>query len=542
MFDRYKVILIVITAIALILRIVALDKFPSGFNADEAAIGYNAYSILKTGRDEYGEFLPLSFKSFGDYKPGLYFYFVLPFVAALGLNEYAVRLPSALLGAALVILVYLLSMQIFKDKKISLLSAAFIAISPWSIHFSRGGWESNAATFFITLGVLLFVKGLKSNSTMFFSLLSFLVSIYLYQSPRLVVPVMVLGFLLLFWRDVIHILKTNWKKNLILIGVLFFLSIPVFIQFASGGGSERFQGLSFLSDTGPGMRVNELRGQHQNPDGISAKLAHNKLTAYGANFLGHYLDHFSGDFLFINGDPLIRNKTPETGQFFVFLSPFLIIGLVALIKLDSKLKYLLLIWILAAPLASSLTYQTPSALRALSLVVPLSTIIGFGVVKFIRILKFKPIQIVISLIFISLITFEFVHYLESYYIHSPKRYPLAWEYGFKEMIEKLDKYEDSYNHVVITDRYDQPYILTLFYKQYDPAIYQPQAVLSERDKFNFGTVRSFDKYRFETTNYLDIKKNKDTLYVVTPEEAGDNIIVDKVLFPNGEVAFLFVRS
>lgn len=542
MFDKYKIILILLTTLALALRVVALDKFPSGFNADEAAIGYNAYSILKTGRDEYGEFLPLSFKSFGDYKPGLYFYFVLPFVAGLGLNEYAVRLPSALLGTGLVILVYLLSVQIFKDRKVSLISAAFIATSPWSIHFSRGGWESNAATFFITLGVLLFLKGLKSNLTMFFSLLSFLVSIYLYQSPRLVVPVMVLGFVLLLWKDVIRLLKTNWKKNLILIGILFILSIPVFMQFISGGGSERFQGLSFLSDTGPAMRVNELRGQHSNPDSPEAKLAHNKLTAYGVSFLGHYLDHFSADFLFINGDPLIRNKTPETGQFFVVSAIFLLIGLISLINFKSKLKYLLIIWMLAAPLASSLTYQTPSALRALSMVVPLSLIMGYGVLKFLHILSLKPAKFFVSIIILSLISFEFIHYLENYYIHSPKRYPLAWEYGFKEMIQKLSLYEDDYNSIVISDRYDQPYILTLFYKQYDPEKFQPQAVLSERDKFNFGTVRSFDKYHFETTNYLDIKKNKDTLYVVTPDEAGDNIVIDKVLFPNGEVAFLFVRS
>lgn len=542
MLDKYKIILIVITALALILRVIALDKFPSGFNADEAAIGYNAYSVLKTGRDEYGEVLPLSFKSFGDYKPGLYFYFVLPFVAALGLTETAVRLPSALLGTGLVVLIYLLSLQIFKDNKVSLISTALIAINPWSIHFSRGGWESNAATFFITLGVLLFLKGLKSNLTMFFSLLSFLVSIYLYQSPRLVVPVMILGFVLLFWKDVIRLLKTNWKKNLILIGILFILSIPVFMQFVSGGGSERFQGLSFLSDTGPAMRVNELRGQHSNPDSPEAKLAHNKLTAYGVSFLGHYLDHFSADFLFINGDPLIRNKTPETGQFFVVLAIFLLIGLISLVNFKSKLKYLLIIWILAAPLASSLTYQTPSALRALSLVVPMTLIMGYGLLKLLQIVNLRPARIFISIVIVSLISFEFIHYIESYYIHSPKRYPLAWEYGFKEMIQKLSLYEDDYNSIVITDRYDQPYILTLFYKQYDPEKFQPQAVLSERDKFNFGTVRSFDKYRFETTNYLDIKKNKDTLYVVTPDEAGDNIVIDKVLFPNGEVAFLFVRS
>lgn len=539
---RITFILIIITVIAFVLRFIGIDKFPSGFNADEAAIGYNAYSIIKTGKDEYGEILPLSFKSFGDYKPGLFVYFAIPFVATLGLNETAVRLPSVILGTFLVFLIYFLSLEIFKDKKVALISAVFMAINPWAIHFSRGAWESNAAAFFITLGVYLFIKGLKNNLIMFLSLFSFLVSIYLYQSPRLVAPVIVLCFIALFWKDIWHLLKTHWKKNLLLIFILFILSIPVVLQFLSGSGSERFQGLSFLSDEGPSLRVNELRGEHENPNGIEAKSLHNKAIAYGINFLGHYLDHYTADFLFINGDPLIRNKTPETGQFFIIQSLFLIVGLLSLIKFNSKLKYVLIIWILAAPLASSLTYQTPSALRSLSMVSPLILIISLGFIKSIELLKIKPIKITALVILISLISFEFIHYTENYYVHSPKRYPLAWEYGFKEMVQKLNVLEKDYNHIVITDRYDQPYILMLFYKQYDPSKYQPQAVLSERDKFNFGTVKSFDKYRFEKINYLDAKENKDTLYVVTPEEAGDNIVVDKVLFPNGEPAFLFVRS
>src|SRR5256885_940381 len=85
--------LVAILGLGLLLRVVWLSSFPAGFNADEAAIGYNAYSLLQTGKDDYGTPFPLAFKSFGDFKPGLYFYFVWPFVAIFGLNELAVRLP-----------------------------------------------------------------------------------------------------------------------------------------------------------------------------------------------------------------------------------------------------------------------------------------------------------------------------------------------------------------------------------------------------------------------------------------------------------------
>src|SRR5687768_12237216 len=91
-------LLVVIMIVAAILRLWKLGSIPPGLTPDEASLGYNAYSILKTGRDEYGQLFPTVFKSFGDYKPGLYTYAVIPFVALFGLNEWTVRLPSALAG------------------------------------------------------------------------------------------------------------------------------------------------------------------------------------------------------------------------------------------------------------------------------------------------------------------------------------------------------------------------------------------------------------------------------------------------------------
>ncbi len=221
---------------------------------------------------------------------------------------------------------------------------------------------------------------------------------------------------------------------------------------------------------------------------------------------------------------------------------FLIVGLIGLIKYDNKLKYLLIIWLLVSPLASSMTYQTPHALRALSMVVPFILIMGFGFTKFLELLTKKPVRLTAIIILCLILSFEFTHYLENYYIHSPKRYPLAWQHGFSEMVNKLGKYEKDFDKVVITDRYDQPYILVLFYKQYDPAKYQPQAVLSERDKFNYGTVRNFDKYEFHKITKEEIQNSENTLFIATPEEAGNDAnIIDTVYFPNGEPAFLFIK-
>jgi 4-amino-4-deoxy-L-arabinose transferase-like glycosyltransferase len=543
MINKRRIFLGLVLIVALLLRVFSLDKFPAGFNADEAAIGYNAYSIINTGRDEYGQLLPLSFKSFGDYKPGLYFYIVLPFVASLGLNEWAVRLPSALLGTGLVLLSYLLAKEFFKDRRVSFFAAFFMAVNPWAIHFSRGGWETNAATFFIALGVFFFLKGTTYYKFLFPSFLSFLVSMYLYQSPRLIVPAFLLCAIVLYRKELVKLFQQNKRQSLTGIILLLILSLPLGLQFISGEGSARFSGLSSFADPGPGNRANQLRGEHQNPGGFAAKIFHNKLTSYAPNFLGHYLDHFSPDFLFIKGDPLIRNKVPDVGQFYIIQSLFLISGLIFLFRFDHKSKYLLVLWILTAPLASAMTYQTPHAVRALSMVVPLILIMAFGFVSLLRLIKVRKSKLLAGILLLLILGFEFMKYTESYYIHYPKRYPLSWEYGFSEMVKKLEKYENDNSKIVVTDKYDQPYILLLFYKKYNPLKYQPQATLSERDKFNFGTVRSFDKYEFHKISPEEIKKYPNVLYVAAPEEAGtESNIIDSVDFPNGEKAFVFVKS
>ncbi len=108
-----KFLLIIIILLGFLLRTFRLGNRPTGFTWDEAALGYNAYSLLKTARDEYGQLIPVVFKSFGDYKPGLYIYFTVPVVKFLSLNEFSTRLPSAIFGTLLLAVIFVLSKLLF---------------------------------------------------------------------------------------------------------------------------------------------------------------------------------------------------------------------------------------------------------------------------------------------------------------------------------------------------------------------------------------------------------------------------------------------
>lgn len=518
-----------------------MDIAPPGFNADESALGYNAYSLIKTGKDEWGASFPLVFKSFSDYKPGLYVYLAIPFVALLGLNEFSVRLPSILLGAFSIVLIYLLSKELFKSKTAAFASSFLLSISPWHIHFSRGAWESNVGTFFILLGVLTFIKSFKTQRLLGISAVAFIASMYAYQSSRLVVPVLVLLLLVFYWK------KLLIKKNIPVVVLAIILLLPLIFILPSTAGLARFKGVSIFSDTGPLNRVNEERGQHQDSASFKATFFHNKVEAYAGNFVGHYLDHFSPDFLFTSGGSLKRNKLPDMGQMYIFEIVTLIFGLYFLIRNLNKFNHtkVIFLWFLVAPLASSLTFQTPDSHRSHNMVIPLTLISGLGLgmlweslprlTLFVQYLAKSVVVIVIALSLFS--------YSDRYYLHLPKQYALEWEYGFSQAVTYIARNHDKYQKVVITDRYDQPYILFLFYSKYDPAKYQREEKVIGDNKFGFSTINSFEKYEFRPIGKEEIASSKNTLFIGTSEEIGiDQILLKVINFPNGRPAFKIVGT
>src|SRR3989344_7300220 len=101
-----------------ILRFWNLGSTPPSLNWDEVSLGYNAWSVLTTGKDEYGDSFPMILRSYDDYKPALYSYFLIPVISLMGMSEMAVRLPSALFGVLGIVVVYFLTIEIFTDKTI----------------------------------------------------------------------------------------------------------------------------------------------------------------------------------------------------------------------------------------------------------------------------------------------------------------------------------------------------------------------------------------------------------------------------------------
>src|SRR6185437_281404 len=120
-------------------RFYQLGTVPGSMDWDEVSFGYNAYSVLNIGKDEYGASYPLLFRAFGEYKQPVYAYLDVLSIGLFGLTSFAVRFPSAFFGSISIVFVYLLVFELFKKykfaKNLALLTMLFYAVSPWSIQF-----------------------------------------------------------------------------------------------------------------------------------------------------------------------------------------------------------------------------------------------------------------------------------------------------------------------------------------------------------------------------------------------------------------------
>jgi hypothetical protein len=329
--------------------------------------------------------------------------------------------------------------------------------------------------------------------------------------------------------------------------------IPLMILFWSmrgEAGASRFSGVGLLADRGPFWRVNELRGQHQNPYSVFAKLIHNQYLEYSIQFLDNWWRHFGGDFLFISGDEIQRNRVPETGQFLLIQIPFMVLGFYYLLSKKRELGkgvWLILWWVAVAPVASALTFQSPHAIRSLNLVIPLTIITALGLVNFygqLKVMFERNIFLVLGPLFMVLFVWNFAFYAHQYYVHYHQTYPAAWEDGFESLANYLSTNKERFEKIYVTNKYDQPYILLAFFLKYPPDQFQKQARLSPRDQYGFSTVERFDKFVFGPIDWPKLSQEGQIMIIGTPEEVPSSAtIVKRIYFKDGKTeAFRIVEN
>jgi len=543
--------LIVILFLSFVLRFWRVGEIPPALNWDEVSIGYNAYSIMKTGRDEWGKFLPLNFRSFGEYKLPVQIYASIPGIRLLGLNEIGVRITPVVYGVLTVLATYFLAQEIFKNRKVSLLAAFLLAVSPWHIQLTRASFESSLAMGLMTGCLFFFLKGLKEEIWLLPAAIFGGLSVYTYNAERVFTPLFLAGLCLIFRRQLV-LLKN--KKVVFAAGAIFALFILRLLPIMfSPEGQARYKLVSFVNDPGFVLRINEDRGNLSLPSPLP-RLVHNKATHFFAVFTSNYLAHFSPSFLFIKGAGHHQHHVQGMGELYLIELPFLLLGVWFLFKKQRKeIRRMFVFWIVLSAIPASIAFDSiPHALRDLLVLPSYQLITAYGFVNLLGAVKNRK-KVSFALIAFSFAAFslQFVYYLHLYYQQYPVNYSRDWQYGYKQVLKYVAENQDRYDRVIITRHYGEPHIFTLFWLGYPPEKYQTIDNLIRYQSHDWVWVNQFDKYLFPDlgdtgTRVNDFKKKfigqGKTLIVGRPGDFDkEDPVLKSVYFLNGQKAFQISR-
>lgn len=556
--NKFQTIFFILIFLGFVLRVIYLDKAPIELFGDEIDVGLQAYSIMQTGKDYYGNFMPLMFKSLSEYRLPVFIYSAVPFIKFFGLNEFGVRLTGVFWGILGLVGFFFLSKKIF-NVKIALFSLLFLAISPWHLQYSRqAGIESLALLTVVTFSIWFFLKGLNDFKFLFLSSLLFSFSIYIYATAVIFVPLILIALIFIFWKN---FKKISLNRKVVLGGIFFLVLIPYLSLYIGGQSKERFTSISVWSDK---TLTDEINIRRKTENSTFPSLFHNKPLTYFHEISGNYLKSLSVDFLFFKGDPNLRHSVGGVGEFFLFQLILIMLGIFYLFKQqDKKTIFFILLWLLISPIPSSLTRDGGyHASRLIFLLTPLIILSAVGLWN-IYLLKNK-LNFRILLFSLTILMFMNLSiYFHRYYIEWPKDSYKFWQFGFKDLNNYLLENENRFNKIYFNNTYEASLPRFLFWQKIDPSLIQIKIkeIKNYKDKENgFDGFKFSEKYSFGTVD-SDYKPqgiskliNNSDLYIVSfRDEANladwriagipDGLeLVKTIESPNGEPIFFLITK
>jgi len=475
---NWKLALLFIVLLAGFLRFYKLGNIPSGFLNDEANAGYDAYSILNTSKDQWGNFLPINnFIGFGDYQPPVNRYSLLIPIKIFGLNEFSVRIVSALAGLLSVVMLYLLTKKLF-NKQAAFFSTLFLALMPWAIGLNRIGHESNLAILFLLIA-LFFGLGEKSGKNLMWSVFFIALSMYTYSAYIPYAPLVL-----------IVILIVNYKKELkigyFLKPLILFLILISPIIFQKNSASVRFSQVGLTTNINSIGLINNLNDQRGQclavlSSGI-CKITDDKVVLFVGTLIKNYLSHFSPNFLYGNGTPTQFSILPERGLDYLFNFLPLILGFVFLFKnkKQQKIGYALIALFLLSPVPDSFT-SDGNFTRASMMQPFIALFSGLGIYYVLDLLKEKK-KLMYSFValFAIIISFSAISFFIIYITYFKNNYSTFSQYGYKDLVQKTYLVKNDYDRIYVSRHLNdaKQYIYFLFYTKYDPLKYQSKKDVS----------------------------------------------------------------
>ena len=552
MTSKIKLLLLLVSIIlvSFLLRFYQLGLVPNGITVDEADVGYNAFLILKTGKDVYDRSYPLFFQSFDVYQPSFQIYASIPAIYLFGLNDISIRIIPAFIGVLSTILFYFIAKLLFpKQTKLTVLAFLLITLSPWNIAISRGNLVTVEVIFLYFLFFVLFLYGIYKNAKVLpFSFIFLGLTIYAYHIAIIYLPLLLILLAIIYKKELVK----HWSLALLSITVVFVVTIPAILFYQNPITHNRFDTVTSLT---PDITLPTSIAEMENDNNsLISKILHNRRLVYANVLFDTYFDYFNLDYLFINSKNIRYFYVNYVGIFYFIELPFVIYGLKILLQRRQQVDQLLLGLLLIGPIPAAFALGSPFVHRAPILLFAIQMISAVGIAGILKDIGSKKINygsyylLVIYLIY----SIGVLHFTHQYFVHSPREFTSeldnsAWFSSVKNVIPIINANENKYDKVVFTWSKTKlvPAVYFLFYNQIDPKILQAKARKWTNEPPSYKQIyNQIGNIEFRPINWETDQFLKNTLFVGYPSEFPNDInsVIARTFTPNGQSHFLIVKS
>ena len=536
--------LLAITVLGLTFRVWELGTLPPSPDPDELSIGYNAWSILETGRDEFGTPYPTAFRAFGEYKRPAFIYAAVPSIALFGPTTWAIRLPGAIAGTLTIPVLYALAVSLFGNRGIGVLAATGLAFSPWHLQFSRGAREAAFITLAVTLLALCLTRAtmliLGTSTTGVLprrvhvwaagAALAMLLAMYSYPGGVVFTPLMV-GASAWILRSHLRRTALSWGIAIAIVGVGAF---PLARQLLDGRVGARFAQASLLNDVDL-QKLATKRIERDVQWGIPWILDHPYALA-ARRAVDAYAGHFNPTYLFTRGDDQPRHHGTDTGQLYLWDAPLILAGLVILARRRTHPAYQFTgLWLLIGPVPASLATEAPHAVRSIVMLPAWYLAGGIGAVAIWNRLRTgkrvvssliasptitsqvpawrRRVAPVIAGVYLSLLVPTVTYYAWATTRYYSLEYAPYWLDGTLEAFAYAQSRVDdgTFRRVVIPSHTQAIYLYALWETRYAPSRYLRHGGTGQLDRATVAPLR-FDPFEQRVVSWPDEPGSTDTLY------------------------------
>jgi 4-amino-4-deoxy-L-arabinose transferase-like glycosyltransferase len=526
-----RVGLLAATAVAGVLRFLWLGSVPVALYCDEALHGYEAWSLLTTGADRRGVFLPFVFDVFGiGWSEPLYIYLTVPAIALLGVTPLAARCVAAVAGTLAVPVAGLMTEALLRPasgetagpisekaaRRAGLAAAWIMTASPWAFHFSRIGFQASllplwlGAAFWLAASALRRGPGPRRTGMLAAGAASLALTLYTYPAARVTAPLLAAAFA---WTHR-GSLRRDLRSALAAGGVLAALALPMAGFSLSERGMRRFGDVAVTSrEAGP-------------------------VTAAG-RVAANYLSYWSPRFLLLEGDSNHRHGVRGHGVLHPHEAVLLLAGLAACVGWRKYPGARFLLWWMALfPVAAAFTIDPRHAVRSLMALPGLYALAGCGVAAMAswwsRGAAGRPWMrrgsMPAAALAGALALGSCGLYLRDYFVSWPVASAPAFQYGLRETYDYVESVAAGHDSVYITRNEDHPWIQLLFHRRIPPAEFQRHQLT--RTPYLFGEEVFYKGDR--------IPGRRNPIFVWKPFEVPETGVETRriVRYPDGSPAFV----